>query len=278
MPAFCLAGEALEAVSDGKGLRELKALTASLRLAQPIAAAPREQLGCLATTHRLASMVARAAAQGSANLLVGRLRFPSGMALTVDEAFEAQALLGRNGRAQAPNDWPVSEDVPLPCGCKAAVGERGEDGELNLRLAWKGNSALLSVAPRGRQGAAGASSAASSLERFSTGSQESSTEASEPVDNSKGPGRQLAIDVSSLSQAPLLVGRDTRVRVGGSWHKVNGVCAAGLSKEGLAQALEHGLICVICIREAVGPAPAKVTCSASALALEVSRASATQEA
>jgi len=127
--------------------------------------------------------------------------------------------------------------------------------DLDLRMAWHSNSVLLSMSAR----TCGAPTSPSP-ETLDDDDDE------EEVDEQPA----FAVDLSSIGQGPLLRARDTLLSSDGSWSSVSGICAVMLPQHRFAEILTCGLLCVICVRDAIGKSPVQASRGTYALHLEAS--------
>lgn len=246
--------------------KDVKELLAAVRRAvfahrQPLRLDLPSSTKQLCATLRAAHLAADAAlASGrAARVFVGSFEFPDDVAgrdappeLAASVAISAAA--GGWSRLYHVSDlqgWHISAPFPvsLPTKQSQAVGRRlrrhsgtdqlvegenaGDEEELlDLRLAWKGSSTLISVLPRGVD-------ITLYIDEASRGGM-------------AGRGRPLEFDICAIRREPLLRTRSTVVRVNGGWSKTSGVCAASFNKVAFTRTLMAGLPCVVSLRDA-GP-------------------------
>eukprot|EP00415_Alexandrium_ostenfeldii_P003923 UN3923 len=125
-----------------------------------------------------------------------------------------------------------------------------------MRLAWRGSTVFLKVAPLKQEQGGGPPTASRML--------------AEPEPCSNAP--VLAVDLCALGKVPLLRVRNTTVCIDGRrWQPVRGIAGGSeFNRAELAEALSPGLLCIMTIREASGQQEPQGHRAAHALHLEAS--------
>lgn len=282
LPGFVLLGE-LRAIASGGGCRqkraELKELCFKLSHATTVPGTA-ERLHALEGLRRLATLVSRASAVeaetcsggGTAQVLAARLTFQNAVDAPWRQSMPISFSLPRpaSKRSSRSSAGSIRPQPRWACVERAAVAATDSE-ELQFHLMWGDNSAYLCITEKCGPGPS--STVPGTGRRVFREAAPDSDQEMEEFDEELRMAlasrngdqcRQLSVDIASVSQAPLLLGRDTRVNVGGPWTKVNGICADMLGK-----ALATGLVCVLCIRDSV--VPHQVPVASHAMNLEAMR-------